>query len=120
MCNIELVFFRAGAKDGLAFAKWTTWPNSLLAHRVQKYAEEFGKADEVWPTSSVNNYCARIGSIVPTKITKVWAKPADNFATASRRDLITNFRRNRRCLLDSALVAAVDTRTHLSVNQGLG
>lgn len=38
---------RSSRKDGCTFAKWETWPNSLLAHRLQKFAEAAGKGDQV-------------------------------------------------------------------------
>ncbi|CAN0472056.1 unnamed protein product, partial [Ectocarpus sp. 8 AP-2014] len=38
---------RSSKKDGCDFAKWETWPNSLLAHRLQKFADSAGKGDQV-------------------------------------------------------------------------
>ncbi|CAM9317339.1 unnamed protein product [Pylaiella littoralis] len=38
---------RSSRKDGCEFAKWDTWPNSLRAHRLQKFAENAGKGDQV-------------------------------------------------------------------------
>ncbi|CAM9416343.1 unnamed protein product [Laminaria digitata] len=38
---------RSSRKDGCTFAKWETWPNTLLAHRLQKFAEAAGKGDQV-------------------------------------------------------------------------
>lgn len=38
---------RSSRKDGCEFASWVTWPNSLLAHRLQKFADQAGKGDEV-------------------------------------------------------------------------
>ncbi|CAM9525188.1 unnamed protein product [Ectocarpus sp. 12 AP-2014] len=37
---------RSSKKDGCDFAKWETWPNSLLAHRLQKFADSAGKGDQ--------------------------------------------------------------------------
>jgi len=37
----------AGERDGLAFANWRTWPNTLHANRLLMYAEEFGLGGEV-------------------------------------------------------------------------
>ena len=39
---------RSARKDGCEFAKWVTWPNSLLAHRLQMFAESVGKGDQVY------------------------------------------------------------------------
>eukprot|EP00903_Cladosiphon_okamuranus_P006026 g5944.t1 len=38
---------RSALKDGCDFAKWVTWPNSLLAHRLQMFAEKAGKGNQV-------------------------------------------------------------------------
>eukprot|EP00904_Undaria_pinnatifida_P004886 jgi/Undpi1/1527/HiC_scaffold_11.g04917.m1 len=38
---------RSSRKDGCTFSKWETWPNTLLAHRLQKFAEAAGKGDQV-------------------------------------------------------------------------
>ncbi|CAN0348491.1 unnamed protein product, partial [Hapterophycus canaliculatus] len=38
---------RSSRKDGCEFARWVTWPNSLLAHRLQKFADNAGKGDQV-------------------------------------------------------------------------
>ncbi|CAM9717805.1 unnamed protein product [Ectocarpus fasciculatus] len=37
---------RSSKKDGCDFANWKTWPNSLLAHRLQKFADSAGKGDQ--------------------------------------------------------------------------
>lgn len=38
---------RSAVTEGVMFSDWKMCPNSMLAHRLQKYAESFGKAHEV-------------------------------------------------------------------------
>lgn len=46
---------RSSRKDGCEFASWVTWPNSLLAHRLQKFADQAGKGDEVHTNGSTTS-----------------------------------------------------------------